>query len=264
MKWSQLRTIALAGACLLAARASAQDRGAEGGAPGDLTAAYFDLEHEYGLSMDAWRELVTGWRNAAPEERGELPSSPAPAFFPRFAELAEGGHGRARLWCVQNFTYSGIEPARAYAALTRLCLELVTEHGGEEWAGEIVTALARQASEYPGYLGRTAAFGLMDELAARSSGEDVRAGVLFEQGRALERSDDEQLVARAKALYRRLVDEHPEHENGRRAAGYIFRDEHLQIGMAAPDFLSRDIDGNELRLSDYRGRVVVIDFWGFW
>ncbi len=45
---------------------------------------------------------------------------------------------------------------------------------------------------------------------------------------------------------------------------YLFELDHLQIGMAAPDFEATDQDGSSYKLSDYRGKVVVLDFWGFW
>ena len=32
----------------------------------------------------------------------------------------------------------------------------------------------------------------------------------------------------------------------------------------APDFTLKDLDGNDLKLSDYRGKVVVLDFWATW
>jgi peroxiredoxin len=38
----------------------------------------------------------------------------------------------------------------------------------------------------------------------------------------------------------------------------------LSIGRRAPDFTTKDVDGVEFKLSDYRGKVVVLDFWGFW
>jgi hypothetical protein len=40
--------------------------------------------------------------------------------------------------------------------------------------------------------------------------------------------------------------------------------DHLQVGMAAPDFEADDENGVKWKLSDYRGKVVVVDFWGFW
>ena len=40
--------------------------------------------------------------------------------------------------------------------------------------------------------------------------------------------------------------------------------EQLQVGMKAPEIVGKDVDGKELRLSQFRGRVVVVDFWGYW
>lgn len=51
---------------------------------------------------------------------------------------------------------------------------------------------------------------------------------------------------------------------GDRIAGPRFIQEKLQIGMTAPDIVGEDIDGVGFKLSDYRGKVVVLDFWGFW
>ena len=38
----------------------------------------------------------------------------------------------------------------------------------------------------------------------------------------------------------------------------------LAQGQKAPDFVSTTIDGKEVRISDYAGKVVVIDFWATW
>ena len=46
--------------------------------------------------------------------------------------------------------------------------------------------------------------------------------------------------------------------------GEIFELERLQIGMEVPDIEGEDVDGVKFKLSDYRGKVVVIDFWGDW
>ena len=38
----------------------------------------------------------------------------------------------------------------------------------------------------------------------------------------------------------------------------------VAVGVAAPEIAGRDIDGVPFKLSDYRGKVVVLDFWGDW
>ena len=38
----------------------------------------------------------------------------------------------------------------------------------------------------------------------------------------------------------------------------------LSVGDYAPDIVGTDLDGNEFKLSDYRGKVVMLDFWGDW
>ena len=44
----------------------------------------------------------------------------------------------------------------------------------------------------------------------------------------------------------------------------IFQVQNLTIGKIAPDIVGEDLDEVPFKLSDYRGKVVVIDFWGDW
>jgi hypothetical protein len=48
------------------------------------------------------------------------------------------------------------------------------------------------------------------------------------------------------------------------AAAELYELTHLAIGKVAPDIEGRDLDGKRFRLSDCRGKVVVLDFWGDW
>jgi peroxiredoxin len=38
----------------------------------------------------------------------------------------------------------------------------------------------------------------------------------------------------------------------------------LKVGESAPDFQRADLDGKQLALSSYRGRVVLLNFWATW
>lgn len=46
--------------------------------------------------------------------------------------------------------------------------------------------------------------------------------------------------------------------------GILFEAEHLAIGLVAPDIEGPDLDGVPFKLSDYRGKVVLLDYWGDW
>ena len=51
---------------------------------------------------------------------------------------------------------------------------------------------------------------------------------------------------------------------GAEAEKILFAINHLSIGKEAPEIEGADLDGEEFKLSDYRGKVVMLDFWGDW
>jgi hypothetical protein len=50
---------------------------------------------------------------------------------------------------------------------------------------------------------------------------------------------------------------------GERANTELFELRHLSVGKLAPDIEGDDQDGKRFKLSDYRGKVVLLDFWSF-
>jgi hypothetical protein len=48
------------------------------------------------------------------------------------------------------------------------------------------------------------------------------------------------------------------------AKGELFEIRNLAIGQPVPDIEGEDLDGVKFKLSDYKGKVVLIDFWGDW
>jgi peroxiredoxin len=54
------------------------------------------------------------------------------------------------------------------------------------------------------------------------------------------------------------------HENGKHATGFVERAKKLQPGLTAPNFMQPDTAGNPVFLSDYKGKVTLLEFWANW
>ncbi len=51
---------------------------------------------------------------------------------------------------------------------------------------------------------------------------------------------------------------------GKLARRALYEMRFLSIGHEAPEIAGEDLDGEPFKLSDYRGKVVMLDFWGHW
>lgn len=85
----------------------------------------------------------------------------------------------------------------------------------------------------------------------------------------LKKADPAPLCAESKALLERVVADYADLESyqktlGEQAKGDLFELENLVVGKVAPDIEGTDVDGVPFKLSDYRGKVIFLDFWGFW
>jgi thiol-disulfide isomerase/thioredoxin len=56
----------------------------------------------------------------------------------------------------------------------------------------------------------------------------------------------------------------PKPKLGEQAAVELYECRNLELGRKAPDIEAKDLDGVKFKLSDYRGKVVMISFWATW
>ena len=68
----------------------------------------------------------------------------------------------------------------------------------------------------------------------------------------------------ADVIYHCSDPEHPEHQIGNEAREALYNLKNLSVGKPAMDIVGQDINGLEFKLSDYRGKVVIVDFWASW
>ena len=86
----------------------------------------------------------------------------------------------------------------------------------------------------------------------------------------IEKADPDALQAEGEKLLEQVKAEFEDVPFGRSrtlaqaAKGDLFEARNLAIGKVAPDIVGEDIDGVPFKLSDYRGKVVMLDFWGHW
>jgi peroxiredoxin len=73
----------------------------------------------------------------------------------------------------------------------------------------------------------------------------------------------------AGRLFERVLADYPQVKlNGAKleelAKPELFELRRLSVGKAAPEIQGEDLDGGKIKLSDFRGKVVVLTFWGTW
>ena len=67
-----------------------------------------------------------------------------------------------------------------------------------------------------------------------------------------------------ESLYASLPDTYKDTRTGKSVASVIEARKITAIGKIAPDFTQADTSGNAVKLSDFRGKYVLVDFWASW
>lgn len=212
-----------------------------------------DLARELELLLKAHQKAYADW-NAKTEERKKTKldqdKEPTKEFVGKFKDLAARAKGTeaavgAITWLVQND--SSDEHPEAVALLEEFkhspnLDQLIEALRYETRSERLERALAKLAVDSPHGQVRTAA------LWALAGTDALNGNMTPEQKKALDR----------------LVAEYPTTIKGQEAKHALAVYERYAVGRTPPDFEGTDVDGKRIKLSDFRGKIVLIDFWGFW
>lgn len=235
----------------------------------DPEAAYQDLSRALNQAISDWRKAAADAVQGAQAAGGEMP---AMSMTPPTKPIIDRAQALAA-------RYAGTDDAVRFLAF--VCKNGTGERAAVQQA--VATLLADHAQSPAiravlGHLGgayrhlgaERDVIALLDRVIDRNANSECRAEALLVRGNLrLQTAATEAQRTAALADIRRAValGEEILARTGsilQQAKGVLFEIERLQVGCTAPDIAAQDTDGVEFKLSDHRGKVVLLDFWGFW
>ncbi|MGE4618638.1 MAG: hypothetical protein AAEJ04_02375 [Planctomycetota bacterium] len=188
-------------------------------------------------------------------------------FEPRFEALAKDFAGtesglRAELWVLRNHWWKRAAGTMETAS-TQLALRLIDEYPE--------SAQLTRIAEFRYLYGKDGVLPMMDALIKASPHDRVDAYALHAKAYSLGRSKEETDIAIKRQSLELLSQQYGDVAFRDTTFGAIATamlsphpKENLEIGKVAPEIEGMDVDENPIKLSDYRGKIVLIDFWGDW
>ncbi len=252
-----LATLCAASVALAAAQ---QGEGAAAARP--ATDAFDEASAEYERALDAWKRELRGAKDLR-TRRALRKAHPIREHQAVFEGLADAGDGRALLWLLDRVDDAGGSiPARVQRR-QGLYQRLIAEHVPGALVPELCERLFRDRQLHR-RLGDEAVEGLVQRILGAVTDPAQRASVSYGLARWHFGSSSQERADRGAEMLEELLERHPDASWAAAAEELLFERRHLRVGCVAPDFTGATVDGDPVRLSDHRGEVVVLDFFGFW
>ncbi len=229
----------------------------------DPEAAYQELAKSLNKAMSDWQAEVEKAVKKAQEEGKPTPAiamnPPSKEFISRAQELAADYAGKDD--AVRFLTFICKNATNERNAVKKAVQTLAIDHALSPVIGAALPHLEAAIR----FGAKDAVFGLLDEVAEKHGDANCKAQALLVRGgirlKTAETDDDRKA---AEQDLRKVATVAKDEDLAKQAKDALFEIENLQVGCKAPDIAAKDTDGVDFKLSDYRGKVVLLDFWGFW
>jgi hypothetical protein len=129
----------------------------------------------------------------------------------------------------------------------------------EEFIADFVKRAAKQKS----WLADDEICSLLERVYRGNEDLAIRSDAAYRLAQRFAARNTEDGTALAERWYNDILETFPDTKIAKKAQLRLDT-MNIAVGKVAPDFEAEDVEGNAFKLSDYRGKVVVLDFWGFW
>ncbi|MFI5387584.1 MAG: redoxin domain-containing protein [Fimbriimonadales bacterium] len=188
---------------------------------------------------------------------------PNPVYLAKFREFAESAgttQDAFQAWMMVKQLGENSGNAKAVDEASDV---IMTKFIDSPWIGQFASALPYSGWALPQDQREKKIGGMLTKMEDLAKTPAVKATAMYARAQLISREGQGDTVGAAK-LYHEVLEKYPGTPEAKRAKGDIFETENLVVGKPAPEMLATDQDGVKFKLSDYRGKVVVLDFWGFW
>jgi peroxiredoxin len=246
----------------------------------DKLEAEFDQAHEeWTQAMDKLHETMKkpeGDGGAMIFNPAAMPPHPIEKFRSRFREYANKHEGKPEAlpalghMLTGGFPMMGGQDKSAEWALSRL----KEDHAADPQIARYIDQVRHAVMS----VGEEAVIDFMEAVAQKSPDRETKgsarlamAEILYEgspfammmPGMA-DSAETKAKKKRAAEIMRDVRKDFAGSELAQRADDFLFAIDHLQVGMKAPEIIGKDPDGEEIRLSQFDGKVVAIVYWATW
>jgi len=241
----------------------AQSGDAPAAAAQDPQTAYNDLVKAFNQAIEKWQQERIAAIKKAQESGTQPPQSaftpPTKEFIAKAQELAGEHAGKDDAVPFLGFVIKYASNERN--AVKKAVETLANEHAKGKAIGAVIPHLANAMN----FGAQKQVLALLDQVVGEHADATCKAQAMVVRGTIrlqTARSEDDRAAA-AQDL-RDVAKVTQDADLLTQAKDALFEIEHLQVGCTAPDIQGVDVEGVPFKLSDYRGKVVLLDFWGFW
>lgn len=240
---------------------------------GSTIDGFDQLKEDYKAAYAKFREAMTALRESDEykearkardyQKTQEIMGTVSEPFYAKWQERAAAVHAPIKGKEAELELVAFMLSRRLSDKPGEMTAQMIRTHTQSKQLGLIASSFGRMGRS----VGNEESHKLLQTVVDQNEDPEIKSHALFARAQMLMRGRDVKPEDKAlgESFYAKIQELLPaDHLLCLRARGPKFQEERLQIGMQVPDIEGVDMDGVAFKLSDYHGKVIMLDFWGHW